>query len=244
MLLFPLLLEGEHYTWFAELVVCGQILLGLALIIGAFVGVAAFFGALMNWNFMMAGSASTNGTSLKHSHSQLVSIPVVPKDIERKYEVASSYYDDTSKCLYSELVREEMKVKERVVFQTDRFVVFHPYASRFPFETWIAPKEQGPAFGNVSDADLDDLAQVLKSTLWGLYTVLVNPDYNYVVHSGPVEKGHEDPYLWYIEIIPRLTKIAGFELGSGTAINTTLPEETAEFMRRARWPLSGTLQRL
>ena len=107
-------------------------------------------------------------------------------------------------------------------------------ASRFPFETWIAPKEQKPAFGNVSDADLADLAQVLKSTLWGLYIALDNPDYNYVVHSGPVEKGQTGPYLWYIEIIPRLTKIAGFELGSGTAINTTLPEETAEFMRRAR----------
>jgi len=174
------------------------------------------------------------GTSLKHSHSQLVATPVVPNDIEQKYEVANSYYDDTGKCLYSELVREEMKVKERVVLQTDRFLVFHPYASRFPFETWIAPREQEPAFGNVSDAGLEDLAQVLKSTLWGLYTALDNPDYNYVVHSGPVEKGQTGPYLWYIQIIPRLTKIAGFELGSGTAINTTLPEETAEFMRRSR----------
>ncbi len=174
------------------------------------------------------------GTSLKHSHSQLVATPVVPKDIERKYEVASSYYDKTGKCLYSELVREEMKVKERVVLQTDCFVVFHPYASRFPFETWIALKEQEPAFGNVSDADLVDLAQVLKSTLWGLYTALDNPDYNYIIHSGPVEKGQTGPCLWYIQIIPRLTRIAGFELGSGTAINTTLPEETAEFMRRRR----------
>jgi len=174
------------------------------------------------------------GTSLKHSHSQLVATPVVPQDIERKYEVARSYYEDKGECLLSELVRDEMKVKERVVLQTDRFLVFHPYASRFPFETWIAPKQQESAFGNVSDADLDDLAKVLKSTLWGLYTALDNPDYNYVLHSGPVEKGHQDPYLWYIEIIPRLTKIAGFELGSGTAINTTLPEETAEFMRQRR----------
>ena len=174
------------------------------------------------------------GTSLKHSHSQLVATPVVPKDIARKNEVARSYYDKTGMCLYSELVREEMEVKERVILQTDRFVVFHPYASRFPFETWIAPKEQEPAFGNVSDAVLADLAQVLKSTLWGLYTALDNPDYNYIIHSGPVEKGQMGSSLWYIQIIPRLTKIAGFELGSGTAINTTLPEETAEFMRRAR----------
>ena len=174
------------------------------------------------------------GTSLKHSHSQLVATPVVPKDIARKNEVARSYYDKTGMCLYSELVREEMEVKERVILQTDRFVVFHPYASRFPFETWIVPKEQEPAFGNVSDADLADLAQVLKSTLWGLYTALDNPDYNYIIHSGPVEKGQRGSSLWYIQIIPRLTKIAGFELGSGTAINTTLPEETAEFMRRAR----------
>ena len=174
------------------------------------------------------------GTSLKHSHSQLIAMPVIPKDIERKYEVASSFYDDRGKCLYSELVREELKSKKRVISQSDGFVVFHPYASRFPFETWIAPKLQESAFGNISDAELSDLAQMLKSTLWGLYRALDNPDYNYIIHSGPVEKSPKDPYAWYIQIIPRLTKIAGFELGSGTAINTMLPEKTAEFLRRNR----------
>ncbi len=174
------------------------------------------------------------GTSLKHSHSQVIAMAVVPKDIEQKYEVVISFYDDTGMSLYSELVREELKSKVRVISQSDGFVVFHPYASRFPFETWIAPKVQESAFGNISDADLSDLAQVLKSTLRGLYRALDNPDYNYIIHSRPVEKSHKGPYAWHIQIIPRLTKIVGFELGSGTAINTMLPEETAEFMRRTR----------
>ena len=171
------------------------------------------------------------GTSLEHPHSQLVATHVVPKDIRQKYEVATAYFDDTGKCIYCDLVEEEIELKERIVLETDRFVAFHPFASRFPFETWIAPKRHQPAFSNIPDEDLKELAQVLKSTLSGLFIALENPDYNYVIHSVPVEDEQKSYYLWHIQIIPRLTKIAGFELGSGMSINTALPEETAKFIR-------------
>ena len=171
------------------------------------------------------------GTSLEHPHSQLIATPVVPRDIQQKYEVATAYYDDTGKCIYCEVVREEIELKERIVLETDSFVVFHPFASKFPFETWITPKRHEPSFGNVPDEDLKELAQVLKSALSGLFTALEDPDYNYVIHSAPVEDEQKGYYLWHIQIIPRLTKIAGFELGSGMAINTALPEETAKFIR-------------
>ncbi len=171
------------------------------------------------------------GTSLEHPHSQLIATPVIPRDIQQKYEVAIAYFDGTGNCVYCEVVRDELELKERVVLETDRFVVFHPFASRFPFETWIAPKKHDPSFGNVPDEDLKELAQVLKLALSGLFTALEDPDYNFVIHSAPVEDELKKYYLWHVQIIPRLTKIAGFELGSGMAINTALPEETAKFIR-------------
>jgi len=171
------------------------------------------------------------GTSLEHPHSQLIAMPVVPKDMRQRYEIATAYYDDAGRCIYCDLVKEEIELKERIVLETDCFVVFHPFASRFPFETWITPKRHEPSFGNVPDEDLKELAQVLKSALSGLFTALEDPDYNYVIHSAPVEDEQKGYYLWHIQIIPRLTKIAGFELGSGMSINTALPEETAKFIR-------------
>ncbi len=171
------------------------------------------------------------GTSLEHPHSQVIATPVVPKDVRRKYEVATTHYDDTGRCLYCDVLQEEIALGERIVLDTDRFVVFHPYAARFPFETWIGPKNHQPSFGQVSEGDLRELAPVLKLTLKALHEALGDPDYNYVIHSAPVEDEHKSYYLWHIQIIPRLTKVAGFELGSGMAINTALPEETAKFMR-------------
>src|SRR3990172_7269528 len=174
------------------------------------------------------------GTSLDHPHSQLVATPIVPMHIRRKYEVATSYYDDTSRCIYCDMVREELKSDERIVIETDKFVVFHPFASRSPFETWIAPKRHLSSFGNVPTEDIVDLARVLKTTLFKIYNTLGDPDFNYVIHTAPGDDENKSYYLWHIQIIPRLSTLAGFELGSGIYINTTLPEETAEFIRNIK----------
>lgn len=171
------------------------------------------------------------GTSLEHSHSQIVATPVVPKEIRQRHGVATVYYDDTGRCIYCDIVKEEIELRERIVLESDYFLVFHPFASRSPFETWIAPKRHLSSFGDVSDRDLKELAQLLKATLARLFTALGDPDYNYVIHSAPVEDEHKSYYLWHVQIVPRLAKRAGFELGSGMSINTALPEETARFMR-------------
>lgn len=171
------------------------------------------------------------GTSLEHPHSQLVATPVAPMQIRRKYEVAIAHYDDTGRCLYCDLVEEEQRAKSRVVTETERFVVFHPYASRLPFETWIAPKVHQPSFGQMTRDDLHELARVVRHCLGSLYTVLGDPDFNYIIHTAPVEGETHPYYLWHIQILPRTAMIAGFELGSGIAITTILPEESAAFMR-------------
>ena len=174
------------------------------------------------------------GTSLIHPHSQLVATPIVPAEIRRQLEVAIAHHDNIGKCLYQDIVDHELKVGERIVMDTDRFVVFHPFASRMPFETWIVPKREQASFGSISARDLASLAQVLRITLLKLYLSLNNPDFNYIIHTVPTGDESKNYYLWHIRIVPRLASIAGFEIGSGMYINTAYPEETATFIRQVK----------
>ena len=174
------------------------------------------------------------GTSLEHPHSQLIAVPVVPKHIRMRYEVAVLYYDDTGRCLYSDLAVRELEAGERIVMETERFVVFHPFASHKPFETWILPKMQQACFCDASAEELKELAYVLRITLLKLYRGLNNPDFNYVIDSAITGEESNEYYLWHLRIIPRLTEVAGFEIGSGIYITTALPEKTAQFMRNVK----------
>jgi UDPglucose--hexose-1-phosphate uridylyltransferase len=171
------------------------------------------------------------GTSLEHSHSQLVVTPVVPKHIRLRHEVAVRYYDRSGRCLYSDLTEHELKSGKRIVMETEKFVAFHPFASQRPFETWILPKKCQASFGNVSAEDLGNLAHILRINLVKLYRGLNDPDFNYVIDTAPVGDENEPYYTWHMRIIPRLTEAAGFEIGSGIYINTAVPEETARFIR-------------
>lgn len=171
------------------------------------------------------------GTSLAHPHSQLVAMPIIPLLIRQKYEVAIRHYDDTGRCLYCDVVTEEKSAAKRVVLESPHFLVFHPFASRVPFETWIAPKHHNPCFARIGFEESLELASVLRRVLRGLYDALDNPDFNLIVHTAPVEDEDKPYFLWHIEIHPRLTTPAGFELGTGIYINTAIPEETAPFFK-------------
>jgi UDPglucose--hexose-1-phosphate uridylyltransferase len=171
------------------------------------------------------------GTSLEHPHSQLVAMPIVPLTIRYRFEKAAIHYDDVGTCVYCDMLRESQAMRSRTVLETDRFIVFHPFASRAPFETWIVPKEHEASFGSVSTADAKEFAKVLKTVLGKFYRGLNNPDFNYIIHTAPIKDEHEDYFHWHLQILPRLMTPAGFELGTGMFINTALPEETAAFMR-------------
>jgi len=174
------------------------------------------------------------GTSLEHPHSQLVATPIVPLYIRKKLEEASRYYDDTGRCVYCDIIRQGMAGGKRLVMETEEFVVFHPFASRFPFETLIFPKQHQASFGLISADDVKQFGQVLKEVLSRLSRGLSGPDFNYVIHTAPIKDEEEDYYHWHLQIVPRLTTPAGFEMGSGMGINVALPEETAEFLRTMR----------
>lgn len=173
------------------------------------------------------------GTSLTHPHSQLVATPVVPRKLRLKYQVATEYFDVEGACLYCVMLSDELADRERLVAENDQFVSFVPYAAQMPFETWILPRFHQSSFGRIQTSSLRPLADILKKTLLALDLALDPWDYNMVVQS--CARGDEDEayFLWHIELFPRLTTPAGFELGSGMFINPVRPEEAAAYLRDA-----------
>jgi UDPglucose--hexose-1-phosphate uridylyltransferase len=175
----------------------------------------------------------TAGASLSHPHSQLIALPVIPKRAAEEVEAAERYFGRNAICVFCNLLRQELASGDRVVFENDRFVAIQAYAARFPFETWLLPKEHKASFADVNEAEVRSLAEALQATLHGLHICLDNPPYNYIVHTAPYHYQPKHAYHWHLEIMPRLTQVAGFEWGSGFFINPVVPEEAARFLRES-----------
>ncbi len=173
------------------------------------------------------------GATLEHPHSQLIALPVVPKRVLEEVDGGKRYFEFKDRCVYCDIMKQESKAGTRVVTETDRFLVIEPYASRFPFETWIVPRRHESHFEDIDQATLQNLAWVLRSTLRKIDKVLEQPPYNFVIHTAPVQELAMPHYHWHVEIMPKLTKVAGFEWGTGFYINPTPPEESAKYLREA-----------
>ncbi|HXZ13644.1 MAG TPA: galactose-1-phosphate uridylyltransferase [Candidatus Sulfotelmatobacter sp.] len=173
------------------------------------------------------------GTSLEHPHSQIVGTPIIPPSVRDRMENALRYYDETGQCIYCSVLEEELRDQVRVVAQSRDFVAFIPYASLTPFHLWIFPLHHQATFSDVSNEQLADLSWLLRLILRKVYFSLSDPDYNISVRTSPREAQGLRYYHWYLSIIPRVTRRAGFELGSGMFINTAMPESSAAFLRNA-----------
>ena len=171
------------------------------------------------------------GASLSHSHSQLIALPVIPKRVMEEMNGCKEYYRFRDRCLFCDIVVQEMDQKVRIVEETGEFLAFSPYAPRFPFETWIVPKRHQCGYEMIEADQAKALAAVFRRTLRRLNLALENPPFNFIVHSAPFQERAVDFFHWQIEIMPKLTKVAGFEWGSGFYINPTPPEESAKYLR-------------
>ena len=173
------------------------------------------------------------GASLDHSHCQLIALPILPKYVVEELEGAKQYYLYKERCVFCDIVHQEVESGQRVVAENEDFITLAPYAPRFPFETWILPKNHESAFENSSTKMFQNLAIAMKTLLVKAEHVLDNAPYNMVIHSSPVQEPQNDHYHWHIEFMPKLTTTAGFEWGTGFYINPTPPEEAARFLREA-----------
>jgi UDPglucose--hexose-1-phosphate uridylyltransferase len=173
------------------------------------------------------------GQVLEHSHSQLIALPVIAKRVQEKLDGARRHFEYRERCVYCDVLSQEIDSGARVVLESDSFLVVSPYAARFPFETLLLPKNHASHAETMSPIEIEDLARVLKSTIQKLDATLERPPYNIVLHSAPVQDASMPHFHWHIELIPKLTYVAGFEWGSGFYSNPTPPEESAKFLRES-----------
>lgn len=174
------------------------------------------------------------GASLDHPHSQLIALPVVPRQVIEEIEGAKRHYELKERCIFCDVVGQERRDRSRLIFENDDFVAFAPYAPRSPFETWIVPRRHESNFEAEPKDRLGQCAQVLGTTLRRLCSALGDPAYNFIVHSNPLRDASSPSYHWHLEVMPALSQVAGFEWGSGFHINPVPPEEAAEFLRKVQ----------
>ncbi len=174
------------------------------------------------------------GASLNHSHSQLIATPVIPKRVEEEIGGAKKYFDLKKRCVFCDIINQELETKERLLWKNEDFVSFCPFASRFPYEMSILPKRHSSDFRKISKVEIKSLARILKKCINHLNNILPGVPYNYIVHTSPSDRSDLDYYHWHLEIMPRLTRIAGFEWGTGFYINYMPPEEAAKYLKKKR----------
>lgn len=179
--------------------------------------------------FKNVGAAA--GATLYHSHSQVIVTPIVPRTIQRKMDACREFFEYRGRCLLCDMVVQETDAKARVVTDSGLFLAFEPYAPRTPFETWVLPKNHESHFEDIQQQGCEELAFILKRTIMRLEKGLGKVAYNYMLSTSPFDSGPLAHFHWHIEIVPRLTRVAGFEWGTGFYVNPVPPEEAAEFLR-------------
>ncbi|MBI5211770.1 MAG: DUF4931 domain-containing protein [Nitrospirae bacterium] len=179
---------------------------------------------------------SNAGTPIEHSIAHIVGIPITPRRVRNRIENAMKFFDDTGDCLMCKTVIDELSERARILFDTEHFISFIPYAALSPFHTWIFPKRHSGSFADIRSEEIWDLALNLKLTTSSLFYGLENPDYNYVIRSGSPSHANSEFIHWYISIVPRVATVSGFELGTGIYINPLPPEAAADFLRNVRIP--------
>ena len=179
--------------------------------------------------FKNSGEAA--GASMEHPHSQLMALPMVPKRVQEELSGAKQYWNHHGRCFFCDLLEQERQEGERLIFETDQFEAIAPWAPRFGFETWILPKAHLSHFENTEVQKLDSLLAALRIVLGKLDEAAGRPAYNLLMHSAPVHEPALTHYHWHLEILPRITGVAGFEWATGCYINMMEPEEYARLLR-------------
>ncbi|OGX15614.1 MAG: galactose-1-phosphate uridylyltransferase [Omnitrophica WOR_2 bacterium RBG_13_41_10] len=174
------------------------------------------------------------GASLEHPHTQIVALPMVPKNAMEEIRGAHHYFNYRERCLFCDMIRQEKEEKKRIILENKYFLSFCPFVSRFPFEICIIPKKHNGFFYEISAEELPALAVILKDTIIKLKKIFPNASYNFIIHSSPINGDSDTEYYhWHIEFMPKLTRVAGFEWGSGVYVVATPPELSAKFLREA-----------
>lgn len=183
----------------------------------------------------------TAGSTLDHPHSQIIALPVTPRVVSMELNSSKEHYQLKERCLFCDIFQYEIEMGDRIIKVTEDFIGYAPYASRFPFEIWIAPLKHSHDFTLIDEKQMISLSELLKEILLRLRTALNNPPYNLIIHNSPNARGSkkrshywetiEYDWHWHIELTPKIIPTAGFEWGTGFYINPVSPEEAAKYLR-------------
>jgi UDPglucose--hexose-1-phosphate uridylyltransferase len=174
------------------------------------------------------------GATLEHGHSQLIALPIVPDFVREEIDGARRHFNDKERCVFCDIIRQEMAAGRRVVQENADIVAITPYASRVPFETWLLPRTHASRYEQTPRHVFESLARMLKTVLMRIDRALEKPPFNLIIHSSPLSEDTSAFFHWHMELMPRISRVAGFEWGSGFYINPTSPEEAAEVLRAVR----------
>jgi UDPglucose--hexose-1-phosphate uridylyltransferase len=175
------------------------------------------------------------GATLEHSHSQLIALPIVPDFVREEIDGAKQHFAAKERCVFCDIIRQEVTGGKRVIHENADVLAIAPYAPRFPFETWLLPRTHYARFEDTPRQVYESLARMLKTVLMRMNKTLESPDYNLIIHNSPFSEAQaNDYYHWHVELMPKLTRTAGFEWGTGFYINPTSPEEAAQVLRNAK----------
>jgi len=182
------------------------------------------------------------GEGLNHPHLQLIATPATPKRVKEELTGAKRYFEYRDRCIFCDLIKQEQSENKRIICEGGEFLAINPFCSRFPFETWILPKVHSCDFDAMKKADMTEFGKIFKEVFMRLYKILGDFPYNAILHTSPFRRRRgrgywetiEDDFHWHVEIMPRLTQVAGFEWGSGFYINPMPPEDACKFLREAK----------
>lgn len=172
------------------------------------------------------------GASLSHAHTQIIATPVIPPTIKEEFDKSKEYHEEEKECIYCRIIADERR-GSRLIYEGESFIVIAPWASVHPFEFWILPKHHESDLFNVTDLEKLDFTKTLRVSLGGLARILNDPPYNYGFHSSPKSNRENEFYHWHLEVYPKLSTWAGFELSTGIYLNVTPPEIAAENLRES-----------
>lgn len=175
---------------------------------------------------------SIAGASIAHPHSQLVALPIIPRDVNISLNNSKQYHKKNKECVHCVMIAWEKKKKSRIIYENKKFIAFVPYAPSMSFEIRIFPKAHDTRFENISTKDRLFFADALQQSLKGLKKGLKDVPYNFYIHTAPLGKNKYDHYHWHLEILPKTNTPAGVELGTGMEVVSIAPEIAAEHIRK------------
>ncbi|KPK45409.1 MAG: hypothetical protein AMK74_03640 [Nitrospira bacterium SM23_35] len=183
-------------------------------------------------------SGENAGATLSHPVSFLIATPVIPKTIKDELDNAKQYFAYKERCVFCDIINEELRAGDRVILESRYFIAFCPYAAQFPFEAWIIPKRHSCAFHEILPEEAEDMGHILTTVLKKLRKVFRDPPFNYCIHTAPnmvPRRNHwhtlGEDYHWHLQLMPRLIRTSGFEWGSGFYTLPTSPENAAKYLR-------------